>query len=389
MDRGRCAALIATYVEAIRNTPLLVQLFIVFFGLPSVGLRFSATTAAVVTLTINLGAYATEIVRAGLEAVPKAQREAGHALGLSGLQVFRHIILFPSLQMMYPALASQFILLMLATSITSQIAVTDLFHVASIIQSRTFRDFEVYTVVGVLYLALALVVPRLLRRPLPARVRPPMIREFGWIDVLYLVLAMRWTIALTATAFVGGALIGILVAVLRVSRVWPLQALAIVYTQAIQGTPLLVLLFVFFFGLSIVGLPVLPWIAAALAFSIYAGAFLGEIWRGALQSIAKTQWEAGAALGLGFAEQLRHIIVPQAVRIAIPPTVGFLVQLIKNTSLAATIGFVELTREGQLTTASTFQPFAVYLTVALLYFLMCFPLTQWSRKLERRTHGAA
>lgn len=148
--------LIATYVEAIRNTPLLVQLFIVFFGLPSIGLRFSATTAAVVTLTFNLGAYATEIVRAGLEAVPKAQREAGHALGLSGLQVFRHVVLFPSLQMMYPALASQFILLMLATSITSQIAVTDLFHVASIIQSRTFRDFEVYTVVGVLYLALAL-----------------------------------------------------------------------------------------------------------------------------------------------------------------------------------------------------------------------------------------
>lgn len=216
-----------------------------------------------------------------------------------------------------------------------------------------------------------------------------MIREFGWIDVLFLVYAMRWTLALTATAFIGGALIGVLVAVLRVSRIWPLQAIAVVYTQAIQGTPLLVLLFVFFFGLSIVGLPVLPWIAAALSFSIYAGAFLGEIWRGALQAIPRTQWEAGSALGLSFAEQLRYIIVPQAVRIAIPPTVGFLVQLIKNTSLAATIGFVELTREGQLTTASTFQPFAVYLTVAFLYFLMCFPLTQWSRHLERKTHGAA
>jgi polar amino acid transport system permease protein len=216
-----------------------------------------------------------------------------------------------------------------------------------------------------------------------------MIREFGWIDVLYLVLAMRWTLALTLTAFVGGGLIGLVVAVLRVSRVWPLQAIAVLYVQAIQGTPLLVLLFVFFFGLSIVGLPVLPWIAAALAFSIYAGAFLGEIWRGALDAIPKTQWEAGAALGLGFGEQLRHIIVPQAIRMAIPPTVGFLVQLIKNTSLAATIGFVELTREGQLTTASTFQPFAVYLTVAFLYFLTCFPLTQWSRRLERRSYGPA
>lgn len=149
-------ALVGIYVEAIRNTPLLVQLFIVFFGLPSLGIRFDATTAAVITLTINLGAYATEIVRAGLEAVPRAQVEAGYSLGLSGLQVFRHVILFPSLKMMYPALASQFILLMLATSITSQIAVEDLFHVASIIQSRTFRDFEVYAVIGVLYLLLAL-----------------------------------------------------------------------------------------------------------------------------------------------------------------------------------------------------------------------------------------
>lgn len=149
--------LVGAYVESIRNTPLLVQLFIIFFGLPSLGVRFDATTAAVVTLTINLGAYATEIVRAGLEAVPKAQVEAGHSLGLSGLQVFRHIVLFPAIRLMYPALASQFILLMLATSITSQIAVEDLFHVASIIQSRTFRDFEVYTVIGVLYLLLALV----------------------------------------------------------------------------------------------------------------------------------------------------------------------------------------------------------------------------------------
>jgi polar amino acid transport system permease protein len=168
----------------------------------------------------------------------------------------------------------------------------------------------------------------------------------------------------------------------------PLRWLAIAYVQAVQGTPLLVWLFVFYFGLAIVGLPVLPWIAAALAFSIYGGAFLGEIWRGALQAIPKTQWEAGAALGLGFGEQLRWIIVPQAVRIATPPTVGFLVQLIKNTSLAATIGFVELTREGQLTTASTFRPFAVYMTVAFLYFLLCFPLSQWSQRLERKAHAA-
>jgi polar amino acid transport system permease protein len=147
--------LIGAYVELIRNTPLLVQLFLVFFGLPSLGVRLDGLTAAIITLVINLGAYTTEIVRAGLEAVPKAQIEAGHSLGLSGLQVFRHVVIFPALQTMFPALASQFVLLMLATSVASQISVEDLFHAASIVQSRTFRDFEVYIVIGALYLTLA------------------------------------------------------------------------------------------------------------------------------------------------------------------------------------------------------------------------------------------
>lgn len=147
--------IVGTYVEIIRNTPLLVQLFLIFFGLPSFGVRLDGLTAAIIALVINLGAYTTEIVRAGLEAVPKAQVEAGHSLGLSGLQVFRYVVMFPALKAMFPALASQFVLLMLATSVVSQISVEDLFHVASIVQSRTFRDFEVYTVIGVLYLGLA------------------------------------------------------------------------------------------------------------------------------------------------------------------------------------------------------------------------------------------
>src|SRR5471032_96698 len=226
------------------------------------------------------------------------------------------------------------------------------------------------------------------RGALSFRVCPQMIREFSFNDVLYLVAAMRWTLALTAIAFLGGGLVGLTVALFRVSAFAPLRWVGTIYVLAVQGTPLLAWLFVFFFGLSIVGVEVSPWIAAAAAYSIYAGAFLGEIWRGCLQAIPKTQWEAGASLGLSFTSQLRYIIVPQATRLAIPPTVGFLVQLIKNTSLAAVIGFIELTREGQLTTAVTFRPFTVYLTVAALYFALCFPLTQVSRRLERRLHVA-
>ena len=146
----------AAYVEIIRNTPLIVQLFIVFFGLPSLGIRLDATTASLIALAINLGAYTTEIMRAGLEAIPRSQIEAGHSLGLSGIQVFRHVVMFPALAVIYPSLTSQFVLMMLATSVVSQISTPDLFHVASIIQSRTFRDFEIYLVVAIVYLALAL-----------------------------------------------------------------------------------------------------------------------------------------------------------------------------------------------------------------------------------------
>jgi polar amino acid transport system permease protein len=148
---------VAVYVEAIRNTPLIVQLFLIFFGLPSAGLKWDANTAAMVALSINLGAYTIEIVRAGLEAIPRSQIEAGQSLGLSPVQIFRYVVIFPALRLMYPALASQFVLLMLATSVVSQISATDLFHAASIIQSRTFRDFEVYAVVALAYLGLALV----------------------------------------------------------------------------------------------------------------------------------------------------------------------------------------------------------------------------------------
>ena len=211
-----------------------------------------------------------------------------------------------------------------------------------------------------------------------------MIREFALVDVYYLLLAARWTLALTGLAFVGGALVGLSIALLRVSHVAALRAIGVGYVYLVQGVPLLAWLFVFFFGIPILaGVRVSAWVAAMVAFSIYAGAFLGEIWRGCLEAVPRQQWEAGAALGLSFAEQLRYVIVPQAVRVAIPPTVGFLVQLIKNTSLGAVIGFIELTREGQITNAATYRPFAVYMVVAAIYFAMCFPLTRLSRRLER------
>jgi polar amino acid transport system permease protein len=144
------------YVELIRNTPLLVQVFIVFFGLPAIGVRLEANTAALLAMVINVGAYATEIVRAGIEAVPRGQIEAGMALGLRPLQIFRKIIIFQALKVVFPALGSQFILIMLASSIMSTIAAEELTAAANNIQSRTFRSFEVYAVVTGMYFVMAL-----------------------------------------------------------------------------------------------------------------------------------------------------------------------------------------------------------------------------------------
>ncbi|WP_372396310.1 amino acid ABC transporter permease [Azospirillum sp. HJ39] len=148
--------LINAYIEIIRNTPFLVQIFLIFFGLPTVGLRLSPDVAALIAMVVNVGAYATEIIRAGIESIHKGQVEAGLALGLRPLQVFRHVVLKPALRTVYPALTSQFILLMLSSSVVSAISADELTSVANNIQSQTFRSFEIYIVVTLIYLVLAM-----------------------------------------------------------------------------------------------------------------------------------------------------------------------------------------------------------------------------------------
>jgi polar amino acid transport system permease protein len=156
------------------------------------------------------------------------------------------------------------------------------------------------------------------------------------------------------------------------------------YVQLVQGTPLLILMFLAYFGLSIVGLSLPALVAAGLSMTIYVSAYIGEIWRGCIQAVPRTQWEAAECLALSRVQRMRLVVLPQALRIATPPTVGFMVQIVKNTSLASVVGFVELARAGQVVNNSIFQPFLVYMLVAALYFLLCFPLSWWSRQLERR-----
>jgi len=188
-------------------------------------------------------------------------------------------------------------------------------------------------------------------------------------------------------AFLGGGLVGLGLLILRMSKLRGAEPFVAGYIQVFQGTPLLMQLFLAYFGLVLFGLELSPWFAASLALTLYTSAFLVEIWRGCVNSIPKGQWEAAQSLALNFGEQLRYVILPQAVKIAIPPTVGFLVQVVKGTALASLIGFIELTKAGTMITNATFKPFLVYSCVALLYFVLCYPISLYAHSLEGKLHA--
>ena len=208
--------------------------------------------------------------------------------------------------------------------------------------------------------------------------------EFNLNHLYFLVQGAGWTIVLSLMAFVGGGVLGFGVALARLSRNRALRWLALGYVQLVQGTPLLILMFLSYFGLSIMGLSLPAIVAAGLSMTIYVSAYIGEIWRGCIEAVPRTQWEAAECLALTRTQRLFMVILPQALRIATPPTVGFMVQIVKNTSLASVVVFVELARAGQIINNSLFEPFMVYMLVAGLYFLLCFPLSWWARKLEYR-----
>ena len=209
--------------------------------------------------------------------------------------------------------------------------------------------------------------------------------DFSTWDILRnLLLATRWTIVLSVVSFVGGGMLGLVILSMRIGKSRIGQHVARLYVELFQGTPLLMQLFLIFFGLGLFGLDVPAWLAAGLALVCWTAAFLAEIWRGCVESIPKGQWEAGSSLALTRPQQMRLIILPQALRIAIPPTTGFSVQVVKGTAVTSIIGFVEVSKAGTIVTNATFEPFTVYGLVALIYFAISFPLSKFSKWLEFR-----
>jgi polar amino acid transport system permease protein len=209
--------------------------------------------------------------------------------------------------------------------------------------------------------------------------------DFALWQILWnLLLAARWTVVLSLIAFAGGGIVGLALLVARLRR-WPGAAIAVsAYVHVFQGTPLLTQLFVAYFGLGLLGINVSYWVAAGAALTLYASAYLTEIWRGCVDAIPRGQWEAADSLALSFGEKLRHVVAPQALRIAVAPTVGFMVQVIKGTALASVIGFIELTKTGTMIANSTSRSLVVYSCVGLMYFALCWPISLYSKRLERR-----
>lgn len=203
-----------------------------------------------------------------------------------------------------------------------------------------------------------------------------------------LLAGLSWTVFLSLVGFVAGGFVGFAVALARISDNAIVRGIAVVYVNLVQGTPLLVLMFVLYFGLPIIGFEMPPLAAACIAMTLFSAAYLGEIWRGCLESVPRTQWEAADCLALARWERMLLVILPQALRIATPPTVGFMVQIVKNTSIASVIGMAEMTYIGKLINNATFQPFRTYLVIAALYFALCYPLSWLSRRLERKLNVA-
>ena len=213
-------------------------------------------------------------------------------------------------------------------------------------------------------------------------------RTFGFSEFLFILQAAQWTVALSLIAFIGGAIGGLLIALARTSNNRLALLLSGGFIQIFQGTPLLLQLFLVFFGAPILGFDINPWFAAGIALILNSSAFLGEIWRGCIQAVPGGQVEAAQALSLSYVARMRDVILPQAFKIALAPTVGYMVQIIKGTSLAAIIGFTEVTRAGQIINNATFQPLIVFSVVAAIYFLLCWPLSLLAARMERRQTAA-
>lgn len=213
---------------------------------------------------------------------------------------------------------------------------------------------------------------------------PELFIAFSYKDVLFLLQAALVTIGMCAIAFAGGLAVALAIGLLRTTRLPALRWIGGAYVEIFRGTPLLMQIFIAYFGLSILGINLPPFVAVSVPLILYTGAYMGEIVRAGIEAVPRGQWEAGRSLGMRYRQVMRYVVAPVAVRVMIPPSVGFLVQLVKGTSLAYVVGYVELTRAGYIVSQSTYATMLVFTMVGAIYFGINYPLSLASQRLEVR-----
>ncbi len=213
---------------------------------------------------------------------------------------------------------------------------------------------------------------------------PELFIAFSYKDVLFLLQAALVTIGMCSVAFAGGLIVALIIGLLRTTRLHALRWIGGAYVEIFRGTPLLMQIFIAYFGLSILGINLPPFVAVSVPLILYTGAYMGEIVRAGIEAVPRGQWEAGRSLGMRYRQVMRYVVAPVAVRVMIPPSVGFLVQLVKGTSLAYVVGYVELTRAGYIVSQSTYATMLVFTMVGAIYFGINYPLSLASQRLEVR-----
>ncbi len=394
--RGPIRWLVRAYVIFFLNTPVLVQIFFLYFALPEVGILLSSFQAVTIGLSLNAGAYMTEIQRAGFNSVRREEVEAAETLGFSRVQTVRYVILPHICKVLFPPLSNQYILITMTTSIASIFGVEELTGRAYNINAQTFRSLEVFSITAVYYVVLTIIASAVLyfigRYFFPYQRKSILVaddleRFLTYYNLVFLGKAFLLTASLSFIGCTLGFVAGFGLAVMRHERIVPwaiIRLVALAYTEIFRRIPFLVKLMCVFFAFQLAGADVSMFTVAVTTVALSAAAFSSENIRAALESIHPNQWDAAETLNMGGLTALRRVILPQAWVVMIPPSMTYSVGLVKSTSIASQIGLVELTYAAKVLNNKGISALLTFGTILVLYFILCYSLNRFAAWLEAR-----
>ena len=378
------AQAVKVYVEIFRNTPLLVQLFFIYFGLPKVGLSISAEVCGAVGLGLLGGSYMAESFRSGLEAVPVLQMESALALGMNRLQMFRSVILPQAFSISVPAIVANIIFLLKETSVFSAISLMDLMFTAKDLIGQYYNTTECLVMLVGFYIIMLLDIVCLEIDKMGFEILLKGNNMIRLLQGVWVALRISLISVVLSMAF------GILLGMIMTSKNRIIQAVTRVYLEIVRIMPQLVLLFIVYFGATkAMGINMDAETASIIVFVFWGTAEMADLVRGSLLSVPKIQYESSEALGLDQRQTYQYVIIPQIIRRMIPLSINLITRMIKTTSLVMMIGIVEVLKVGQQIIEANRKTapnaaFAIFATVLLLYFIACWPISCLSKYLEKR-----